>query len=150
MGAFHTEVEGEHGITSQQQFESNEAHFIQALRPATTLPPIGAVFEPLYASLVYAISSSVLASKLQELPPAQPTALVTWYYALYFATRAMFGAIGQTVEDTHTAAARSVARSLAQHLPHPFNMVATRSSGETYRPLLPTHPSAAPSTFSKQ
>lgn len=62
MKALRTEVEGEHGTASQQQFAASEAHFIQAVRPSTTLPPIGAVFEPLYASLVYAISLSVLAS----------------------------------------------------------------------------------------
>lgn len=144
MKALRTEIEGEHGLTATEQYASCTAHFIQAMQPAATPAATGQVFEPLYASLVYAVSLSMAAERLQDVLPAQPTAVVTWYYAQYFSARAMLASVGQEVDDTHMAVARAVANNLANALPHPLNMRAVRKSGEAYAPSLPAKPQAAP------
>ncbi len=144
MKALRTEIEGEHGATATQQYASCTTHFNHAIQPANVPAATGGVFEPLYASLVHAISLSMTAERLNDVLPAQPTAVVSWYYAAYFATRAMIAALGQKVDDKHAAVSRAVAHNLAKPLPHPLNMVAVRASGETYIPSLPAKPSAAP------
>ena len=119
MKALRTEIEGEHGSTAALQYASCSGHFIQAIQPASTPAATGKVFEPLYAALVYAVSLSMAAERLKDVLAAQPASVVTWYYALYFATRAMLASFGHKVDDTHTAVARAVATNLAKALPIP-------------------------------
>lgn len=143
MEALRVELIGEHGSNAEQQFESFEAHFRRTKNPVTEPPQKAEVFEPLYHAVIHAASLSALAARMADVPSAQPTAVVTWYYALYFATRAMLAANGQVVEDTHAKVMQAYCGILVSVMPHPLNMLAIRGSGEKYNPKLPTVPSAS-------
>jgi len=44
--------------------------------------------------------------------------------------------------QTHAKTIRSVNSNLGAHLPHPLNVVANRTKGEQYEPILPSYPAA--------
>jgi hypothetical protein len=102
------------------------------------------VFEPLFSSITNAMTLERTATVGNAVPWGRPTAVVTWYYAIYASIRAMLAALGQVVGDSHSAAMKAYAACLRAKLPHPLNMHGHRTEGEVYTIILPSHPRARP------
>lgn len=137
------EVSQEHGATVSAQRDAVRKHFDSCV----TRRKIGddhlvKVFEPLFGSLQFSTSLVSLVLRGATEPWECPSATVTWYYAVYNAFRAMFAACNDLPGDTHTAAIRALNGELRALLPHPFDMVAERVSGESYADRLPRYPLA--------
>lgn len=143
------EIDAEHGADLPSQFASCLTRFKSTIQPLASTPPLKKVFEPLFNSLNFSLAGWTVATLPQPFGWLQPTSVVAWYYAVYMATRAIFAASGLQVKDTHAAAQRTFVSSVRQKLPHPLNMVATRTSGEDYDATLPTYPGISPYDLSK-
>lgn len=138
------EIAQEHGATADAQWASAHTHFERVAKPRRpTDDVLAGVFEPLFGSVQWAASLVSLASRDSVDPWECPSATVTWYYANYNAFRAMLAACNDIPADTHAAVIRALNGGLRRHLPHPFDMVATRTEGERYADTLPRHPQAA-------
>lgn len=93
----------------------------------------------MFHSLTFTVSLASLNVRNANDPWVFPTAIVTWYYAVYHSIRAILAAHDGREPETH----RQVIRSLNEvnlRLPHPLNMIAVRQNGETYDASLPAHP----------
>jgi hypothetical protein len=138
------EIVQEHGATADAQWATVRGHFERVAKPRRASDNVLAgVFEPLFGSIQWAASLVSLASRDAVDPWECPSATVTWYYANYNALRAMLAACNDIPADTHAAAIRALNGGLRRHLPHPFDMVASRTRGESYSDTLPHHPKAA-------
>lgn len=138
------EIVQEHGATADAQWASVHGHFERVAKSRRTADDVLAgVFEPLFGSIQWAASLVSLASRDAVDPWECPSATVTWYYANYNAFRAMLAACNDIPADTHAAAIRALNGGLRRHLPHPFDMVAARTRGESYSDTLPHRPDAA-------
>ncbi len=149
MAALRLEVEAEHGLTPAEQFVSCAKHFRTSVHPANCRVRNDEIFEALLASLNYSLGSILLAGNFKTLSVVKPSAVVIWYYAVYSAIRAMFAALGQTVRENHSSAAKFFAASLRQKLPHPLNMIAKHKMAQDYLPALPGFPNATPFDLQK-
>jgi hypothetical protein len=138
MGALRLELHNEYGSTPEAQSQACRTLFTDSILPARSSRSNGEVFGPLYASLVHVHSLREITRQLHQAPAVQPIGVIQWYYALYFATRSMLMSQGQTIADNHSALKRAFVASLAGVMPHPFNMVATRTEGEEYSLSLPS------------
>jgi hypothetical protein len=79
-----------------------------------------------------------MSATVSNVPWARPSAIVCWYYAIYFCARSLFALMKMPVGEDHQVSARAFASTLRPKLPHPLNMVASHISGQTYRVQLPT------------
>lgn len=142
--ALRHEIEAEHGKRASTQFKSCRKLFRQTVKPAGKPPPLAAVFEPLFSSITGSMTLERISTSYEAVPWVRPTAVVTWYYAVYASVRAMLAALGQMVVENHSATMKAYAATLQPKLPHPLNMRAFRTAGETYSIILPSHPRARP------
>ncbi|HNE04991.1 MAG TPA: hypothetical protein PLT08_10765, partial [Anaerolineales bacterium] len=71
-------------------------------------------------------------SELSKTPWIRPTAIVDWYYAVYFSIRAILPIFGHQIPEDHSKTAKFVASTFRTHLPYPFDMFARRTIGEKY------------------
>jgi len=68
------------------------------------------------------------------------TAIVDWYYAIYFSARAIFSSLNIQVGEVHSQSANAYVSTIRDKLIYPFDMLAKHSSREEYN----VHLSAAP------
>ena len=141
MRALSFEISRENGENSREQFQSCRAALHRQAKPAQRTLSLASVFEPLFGAVTNAMSLSRLA--LDPAPFHRPSAVVTWYYAVYGAVRAMFAAAGQVVGDHHSVAMKAFASVLRTRLPHPLNMYARHLKQEEYAVVLPAYPNVA-------
>jgi len=92
----------------------------------------GQLFEHLFFSIVYSMTVNQFAVNLSATPWIRPTAIVDWYYAIYFSFRSMLPVFGHTISEDHSKTAKFVASTFRTHLPYPFDMFARRVKGEDY------------------
>ena len=149
MDALCYEIEALHGADVESQIRSYRSFFKEQLKPSSSPPNLAPVFEPLFLSITNAMALERVTTELSQFPWARPSAVVTWYYAVYFAARTMFNALGGGVPESHSAACNAFASSLRPKLPHPLNMVAQRTSGEIYTPCLPSVAPCPPAHLSR-
>ena len=147
--ALRHESEAEHGKHTSRQFLRCRDFFKNSLGPAKNPPALALIFEPLFSSITQSMTLERMSAPEVAAPWGRPAAVITWYYAVYAAVRAMLAALGQTVGESHSAAMKAYAASLGAKLPHPLNMHAIRTSGETYTSRLPSHPKAKPYDLSR-
>lgn len=142
MAALRFEVEREHGTDAEQQAVSCRAHV--AALPRANRKDISAitVYEPAFRAITNVLSLGRLAEVDGATAWHRPAAAVTWYYSAYAALLALFAANGQKVGDNHAAARKSYVSAWQVRMPHPFNMVGVRSSGEKYEVKLPSNVTA--------
>lgn len=131
--ALRFEIESAHGKTVQQQIEScRNFHSRDRAKKASTNLSIGELFEQLFFSVIYCMTVDRLASELGKTPWVRPTAIVDWYYAVYFSTRSVMPIFGHKVPEEHSGTANFATRTFRTHLPYPFDMFARRREGEDY------------------
>jgi hypothetical protein len=143
MQALLYEIQAEHGKRNSTQFKRCRLFFRQSMNPASDSPPLADVFEPLFSAITGAMTLERSSTQPAKAPWRRPTAVVTWYYSVYAAVRAMLVANGQLVNENHSATMRAYASNLRPKLPHPLNMRAFRTDGENYSIILPSHPRAS-------
>src|SRR5205814_1137205 len=142
MAALRFEVEHQHGADAEQQVASCRAHVAALPQINRKDVAIITVYELAFRAITNALSLIRLAEVDGATAWHRPAAAVTWYYSAYAALGMLFAASGQEVGDNHAAARKSYVSSWQARMPHPFNMVGVRSSGEQYDANLPSHPSA--------
>lgn len=132
--ALRFEIESAHGTTVQQQVESCR-NFHNQNKPQKTHPNLAtsALFEQLFFSVLYCMTVDRFSSELSTTPWVRPTAIVDWYYAVYFSIRAILPIFGHRISEDHSKTAKFVASTFRTHLPYPFDMFARRSTGEEYK-----------------
>jgi hypothetical protein len=135
------EVEREHGVSVAEQALS-----VRLINENVKLLPGRNIRKlDVYEALFRAVTNVLSLQRTGALDPVawhRPAAAVTWYYTVYSCATAMFAAMAQPVSDNHTAARRLYATMLQERMPHPFNMVAHRRTGEKYAVMLPDYPKA--------
>lgn len=131
--ALRFEIESAHGTTVQQQVESCR-NFHNQNKPQKTHPNLAtsALFEQLFFSVLYCMTVDRFSSELSTTPWVRPTAIVDWYYAVYFSIRSVMPIFGHKVPEDHSGTANFAARTFRTHLPYPFDMFARRREGENY------------------
>lgn len=131
--ALRFEIESAHGTTVQQQVESCR-NFHNQNKPQKTHPDLAtsALFEQLFFSVLYCMTVDRFSSELSTTPWVRPTAIVDWYYAVYFSIRSVMPIFGHKVPEDHSGTANFAARTFRTHLPYPFDMFARRREGENY------------------
>lgn len=142
--ALRFEVDLTHGFDLQDQFRSCRAFYKNSLKVSKKIPPLAPIFEPLFYSVIYCMSLETFSQHLSLTPWIQHTAIVDWYYAIYFSARAIFAALGRQVEEDHSKSANAYVSTVRKNLPYPFDMVAQRVTGEEYRVFLSAAPKTAP------
>lgn len=136
------EIEAEHGKLHSTQFNRCREFFKQSAKPAGNPAETADIFEPLFSAITGAMTLERSAVPTSVAPWGRPSAVVTWYYAVYAAVRAMLAANGQNVRESHSATMKAYASNLRAKLPHPLDMRASRTHGEQYSIVLPSHPRA--------
>lgn len=131
--ALRFEIESAHGKTVQQQVESCRI-FYNRDKPkrVTTFTANGDLFEQLFFSVIYCMTVDRFSSELSKTPWIRPTAIVDWYYAVYFSIRAILPVFGHQISEDHSKTAKFVASTFRTHLPYPFDMLARKTTGEEY------------------
>ncbi len=130
--AFRFEIEAEHGDNYSLQANSCRAFYNSSLKKSATNPPIGKIVEPLFFSILYCMSLQRISTSLDDISWVIPTAIIDWYYAIYFSIRSIFESNGQLVSDDHSKSAKFFACNIRQHLPYPLDICAKRNVGEKY------------------
>jgi hypothetical protein len=127
------EIENSHGKTVQQQIESCR-NFYNRDKSKKVIPFAvnGELFEHLFFSVIYSMTMDRFSSQLGKTPWVRPTAIVDWYYAVYFSIRTILPIFGHEISEDHSKTAKFVASTFRTHLPYPFDMVARRTTGEEY------------------
>lgn len=149
MKALRFEIQSEHGTSTKQQFESCVKHFKSAYPKRLSPLNSNCVFETLYQSLTGSLALQTSAKNASKESWMLPSAIVTWYYSVYFSFLSMFGAIGQSVDDSHASVYKSFASNLCDQMPHPFNMKAVHVNNEEYDSQLPNYSTANSFSLSK-
>lgn len=131
--ALRFEIENTHGKTVQQQIESCR-DFYSGDKSIKANPNTanGKMFEQLFFSVIYSMTVDRFSSQLSTAPWIRPTAIVDWYYAVYFSIRAILPIFGHQISEDHAKTAKFVASTFRTHLPYPFDMLARRTTGEEY------------------
>lgn len=149
MKALRFEIINEHGSSANKQFESCVKHF-KCAYPKRLIPLNNSyIFESLYSSLTGCLALQTSAKNADKESWMLPSAIVSWYYSVYFAVLSMFGSTGQPVDDNHASVYRAFGSNLSDQMPHPINMKATHVNNEEYTSLLPQYPSASSFSLSK-
>ncbi len=131
--ALRFEIESTHGRTIQQQVESCRNFYKKGKsKKAPTDLATGELFEQLFFSVIYCMTVDRFSSELSKTPWIRPTAIVDWYYAVYFSIRAVLPIFGHKIPKDHSKTANFVVRTFRTHLPYPFDMFARRTTGEGY------------------
>lgn len=147
MKALRVELVKEHGDSPHSQFTSAHKSFKSSIKKkGIAVDP--QVYELLFSSLTYTLSLCSYEKSLTNAIWAQPSAVISWYYGCYMSVRAMFLAFEHKVDDNHSSIMKAFASSLAQHLPHPFNMESVYNKNEDYNITLPSFPSVSSSNLS--
>lgn len=135
--ALRFEIESAHGKTVVEQIESSRK-FYEKDKPKkiTCTSPHGEIFEHLFFSVIYCMTVDRFASELSTTPWIHPTAIVDWYYAIYFSLRTMLPVFGHKIPEDHSKTAKFVTCTFRTHLPYPFDMFARRTKGEDYEVFL--------------
>jgi hypothetical protein len=147
MQALRHEIEAEHGTCAEDQLKACRL-VLRGSRKTNPVPSLAGVFEPLYSGITNSMTLDRLSQAQTGLPWVRPSAIVTWYYAVYACTRAMFAAFGQPVGDNHSAAMKAYVSVLSPRMPHPLNMRARHVKDEQYDGRLPTYPHAVSAKLS--
>lgn len=150
MKALRFEIINEHGCSTKEQFESCVRHFKSAYPKKLSPSNNSYIFESLYKSLTGSLSLQTCAKNSSKESWILPSAIVTWYYSIYFSFLSMFGTTGQSVDDNHASVYRAFASNLCDQMPHPLNMKASYLDNENYSILLPNYLSAASFSLSKK
>ncbi|MFB2846122.1 hypothetical protein ACE1BG_07525 [Aeromonas veronii] len=149
MKALRFEIINEHGKSAGEHFESCLVHF-KSTYPKKLAPLNNrCIFESLYSSLTGCLALQTSAKNADKESWVLPTAIVNWYYSVYFSVLSMFGSTGQTVDDNHASVYRAFGSNLSDQMPHPINMKATYLNNEEYKSLLPKYASASSFNLSK-
>lgn len=149
MKALRFEIINEHGSSTKEQFKSCLRQF-KAAYPKKLAPLNNSyIFESLYSSLTGSLALQTSAKNSSKESWMLPSAIVSWYYSVYFSVLSMFGSTGQSVDDNHASVYRAFGSNLSDQMPHPFNMKATHVKNEDYKSLLPQYPSASRFSLSK-
>lgn len=131
--ALRFEIESTHGKTVQQQVESCRNFYRRDRQKKASLDlSTGELFEQLFFSVIYCMTVDRFASTLNKTPWIRPTAIVDWYYAVYFSIRSVMPVFGHKVPEDHAGTANFATRTFRTHLPYPFDMFARRREGEEY------------------
>jgi hypothetical protein len=127
------EIENKHGKSTTEQIEScrNFYRKHKSNKPSHTFPHSD-IFEHLTFSVIYAMTVDRFALELSQTPWIRPTAIVDWYYAIYFSIRSMLPIFGHKIPEDHSKTAKFVSSTFRTHLPYPFDMLAQRTEGEEY------------------
>lgn len=142
MKALSFEINREYGVEPTVQFNTCRNALATKGNAKASALPLAQIFEPLFHSLTFC-STLISMSRSGNIPPwVYPSAVISWYYSHYNAFRAMLGANNQSPADTHASVAKTLNSGLRSNLPHPFNMIATRTTGENYQVTLPDYPQA--------
>jgi len=128
--ALRREIEASHGSDTASQLESCRQFAATVLPHTRVRVPLASVFEPLFFSITNSMALERRNSTLAQVPWARPSAVVCWYYALYFSVRSTFASMKMNVKEDHSVSARAFGSTLRPKLPHPFKMVASRTSGQ--------------------
>lgn len=132
------EIVQEHGASAIEQFTACRNLFTPTITPRhknTSLAPV-------FASLFHSLTFSVSLTSLVEIQTCKPwmftSAIVTWYYGVYNAFKAILAAHDGRQTETHAAMQKALFDpDIRAKLPHPFNMIATYQSKEIYSCELP-------------
>jgi hypothetical protein len=131
--ALRFEIESAHGKSVSEQIESCRNFYSKDKSQKTNyVVSTSELFEYLFFSVVYCMTVDRFASELSKTPWIRPTAIVDWYYAIYFSLRSMLPIFGHTIPEDHSKVAKFVASTFRTHLPYPFDMLARRAKGEEY------------------
>ncbi len=142
IAALSAEVLAEHGESPSDHLVSCRNLFKQTVKPNRGLKQAALVFEPLFSAIAGAMALQSFDSASLNRPWCRPSSTVSWYYTAYTSARAMMASLGQSPADTHAATQKVFVSSLQPQLPHPFDMLAIRTAGESYSVSLPRHPAA--------
>lgn len=149
MKALRFEIINEHGSITKEQFESCLRHF-KAAYPKKLIPLNNSyIFESLYSALTGSLALQTSAKNSSNESWMLPSAIVSWYYSVYFSVLSMLGSTGQSVDDNHASVYRAFGSNLSAQMPHPLNMKATHVKNEGYNSLLPNYPSASSFSLSR-
>lgn len=134
------EINEEHGLTVLDQFNSCRNVFGTVSRRNGAVP-LAPIFSPLFHSLTYTVSLISLAERNATGPWMFSSGVITWYYAVYNAFKSLLASLDGRETETHSLLIRSLnGQGLRRNLPHPFNVVATRTNGEDYAITFPHYP----------
>jgi hypothetical protein len=147
MQALRHEIKAEHGTRVEDQLQASLL-VLRGSRKTNPMPSPAGVFEPLYSGITNSMTLDRLSQAQTGLSWVRPSAIVTWYYAVYASTRVMFAAFGQPVGDNHSAAMKAYVSVLSPRMPHPLNMRARHVKGEQHHVYLPTYPHAVSAKLS--
>lgn len=138
--ALNFEIVRTHGSESRAQLASCRREIRNHQKLSGRPLAQAVIFEALFGAITNAMSLHSHAQHARAWD--RPSMVVTWYYAVYWAVRAIFAAVGQNVGDNHSSALKTFATTLRPRLPHPFNMHARHVKNEKYRCILPVAPEA--------
>lgn len=136
------EIAAEHGSTPSEHLGSCRDVFKHSIKPTRARDELARVFEPLFAAISGAMALQSIDGASLNHPWCRPSSTVSWYYVVYTSARAMLASLGQNPAETHAATQKAFVSALQPHLPHPLDMLATRTTGESYSVNFPRHPSA--------
>ena len=134
--ALRFEIESVHGITPQEQFNSLRDFYRNSLSKYKGNIQLGPIFEPLYFSILYSMSLDTFSLHLGLYPWICPTAIVDWYYAIYFSARSIFASLGNDVDEDNAKSANFYVSTIRTKLPYPFDMYAQKVDCSNYHPIL--------------
>jgi hypothetical protein len=142
MQALAHEIISEHGETSVEQFLQCRSNFAKSVKPLERKTSLAPIFGSLFHALTFDVTLISMAEAQSCRPWTLPSAIVTWYYAVYNAFRCVVAAsLGDNPPETHAGLQKSLFGSnIRPNLPHPFNMIATYEHNEDYNILLPCYP----------
>lgn len=132
------EVLQEHGSTIQDQTLSCQRLFTGRISSHTSSWPTANAFSAIYHSATFIATLESLSEHSTTGPWTFPSAIVIWYYSIYHAFRSILMTWNGVELDTHSRVINTY-NGVRDRLPHPFNMVASRTTGETYDLELPNH-----------
>lgn len=135
------EIVQEHGSSPKQQFESSLKNIRANFQGGGETLGNAAIFEPLFASLNFALSVASLSDQSNAAlikPWLIPSTIVSWYYAIYNSFKAIYAACNIKAPDTHSGAIKTLSNTIVKKMPHPFNMQAEWVKNEEFTKVLPS------------
>lgn len=142
MQALSLEIAQEHGSTPTAQFTSCQSRFATSVTHLGRKTALAPIFGPLFHSLTFAIILTSMVETQTCRPWTFPSAIISWYYAMYNAFRSIVGASsGKKAPETHAGLQNCLlGPNIRPKLPYPFDMVAMYERNEDYRIELPSYP----------
>lgn len=135
--ALRYEIGNAHGKSVSEQVDSCRKFYKNDKASPTNASSLSSeLFEHLFFSVIYCMTLDRFGSELRDTAWISPTAIVDWYYAVYFSMRAMLPVFGHKIPEDHSKTARFVTSTFRTHLPYPFDMFARRAKGENYEVYL--------------